>query len=93
VRSTDNIKFLFDCIDHTIKKNIPAEVSYLEKFDQMKAWLNDNFEMPDKTVAQLIRFLEQNNGVLSNRARKHEFSALKNNEIQLIEHHYQRIFT
>lgn len=34
----------------------------------MKAWLDDNFEMPDKMVALLIRFLDQNNGELSNRA-------------------------
>ncbi|NBB76101.1 MAG: DJ-1/PfpI/YhbO family deglycase/protease [Bacteroidetes bacterium] len=41
--------------------------------------------MPDKTVALLIRFLEQNNGKLSNRARTQEFSALNNEEVELIE--------
>jgi Fic family protein len=90
--ATMQAEFLFDCIDYTIKEIIPKEVSYLEHFDQMKAWLDDNFEMPDKTVALLIRFLEQNNGVLSNRSRTKEFSALNNNEIQLIENHYQNIF-
>jgi hypothetical protein len=34
----------------------------------MKAWQDDNFEMPDKMVAQLIRFLEQNRGILLKRA-------------------------
>ncbi len=58
----------------------------------MKAWLDDNYEMPDKTVALLIRFLEQNNGTLSNRAQIKEFSALTNDEILLIEQQYQRIF-
>ncbi len=90
--ATIQAEFLFDCIDHTIKEIIPEEVSYLEHFDQMKAWLDDNFEMPDKTVALLILFLEQNNGILSNRSRTKEFSALTNDEIQLIENQYQIIF-
>jgi len=90
--ATIQAEFLFDCIDYTINEIIPEEVSYLKNYDQMKAWLDDNYEMPDKTVALLIRFLEQNNGTLSNRARTREFSALTNDEILLIEKQYQRIF-
>ncbi|HKK64063.1 MAG TPA: hypothetical protein VJ951_15975, partial [Bacteroidales bacterium] len=90
--ATLQVEFLFDCIDYTINEIIPAEVSYLKNYDQMKAWLDDNYEMPDKTVAILIRFLEQNNGTLSNRARTKEFSALTNDEILLIEQQYHRIF-
>jgi hypothetical protein len=90
--ATLQAEFLFDCIDYTIRIIIPEEVTYLQNYDQMKAWLDDNFEMPDKTVALLIRFLEQNNGTLSNRARNSEFSALTKDEILLIEQQYQRIF-
>jgi hypothetical protein len=90
--ATLQAEFLFDCIDYTINEIIPEEVSYLKNYDQMKAWLDDNYEMPDKTVALLIRFLEQNNGTLSNRAQFKEFSALTNNEILLIEKQYQMIF-
>lgn len=90
--ATLQAEFLFDCIDYTIKEIIPGEVSYLENFDQMKAWLDDNFEMPDKMVAMLIRFLELNNGVLSSRARTKEFSTLNKEEIQLIENQYHNIF-
>jgi Fic family protein len=67
--ATLQAEYLFDCIDYTINEIIPGEVSYLKNYDQMKAWLDDNYEMPDKTVALLIRFLEQNNGTLSTRAR------------------------
>ncbi len=90
--ATPQAEFLFDCIDHTIKEIIPEEVSYLKNFDEMKAWLDDNFEMPDKTVALLIRFLDQNNGTLSIRARTREFSDLNDDEIELIENQYKRIF-
>nr|MDA3823392.1 hypothetical protein [Bacteroidales bacterium] len=90
--ATPQAEFMFDCIDYTIMTIIPEEVSYLQNYDQMKVWLDDNFEMPDKTVALLIRFLLQNNGELSDRARTKEFSALHNEEIQLIENQYQHIF-
>lgn len=90
--ATAQAEFLFDCIDYTINRIIPEEVSYLRNYDQMKAWLGDNFEMPDKTVALLIWFLDQNNGKLSNRAQTREFSALTFYEIQRIENYYRKIF-
>jgi hypothetical protein len=48
--------------------------------------------MPDKTVAILVRFLEQNEGVLSKRALKKEFSALEDIEVKDIEINYNTIF-
>ncbi len=90
--ATLQAEFLFDCIDYTIRTIIPEEVSYLQNYDQMKTWLDDNFEMPDSTVALLIRFLDQNNGKLSNRARTREFSALDEDEVELIEKQYRSVF-
>lgn len=90
--ATVQAEFLFDCIDYTIKEIIPEEVVYLQSYDQMKSWLDDNFEMPDKTVALLIRFLDQNNGVLSKRARNNEFKKLNEQEIQQIEKQFQKMF-
>ena len=48
--------------------------------------------MPDKLVGTLVRFLEQNNGVLSNRARTKEFSKLKDKEVDVIERTYLSVF-
>jgi hypothetical protein len=48
--------------------------------------------MPDKMVAILVRFLEQNNGILSKRALKKEFSELNEDEAKSIEETYQAIF-
>jgi len=90
--ATAQSEFLFECVEYTINSIIPQEVSYLQKYDAMKVWLDDNFEMPDKMVALLIRFLEQNNGTLSVRARKNEFMELTDNEIQQIETQYQLHF-
>ena len=89
--ATSQSEFLFDCVTYTIQEIIPDEILYLQKFDAIKAWLEDNFQMPDKTVALLIRFLEQNNGTLSKRAREREFSSLKEDEIRVIEEKYNEI--
>ena len=48
--------------------------------------------MPDKMVALLVRFLEQNNGKLSKRAREKEFEGLSDQEIAIIEKHFKEIF-
>ncbi|HZK98093.1 MAG TPA: hypothetical protein VFC67_28075 [Prolixibacteraceae bacterium] len=58
----------------------------------MKSWLDDRFQMPDKTVALLIRFLEQNNSKISRRARDKEFSALTDEEIGEIEKNFKLCF-
>jgi hypothetical protein len=87
--ATPQAEFLFECVDYTINKIIPEEVDYLQKYDAMKAWLDDTFQMPDNMVALLIRFLEQNNGLLSKRAREKEFKGVTDNEIENIEEQYK----
>ncbi|MCE7066114.1 2'-5' RNA ligase family protein [Dyadobacter sp. CY326] len=89
--ATRQAEFLFECVQHTIEKIIPNEVNYLRRYDLMKAWLDEEFEMPDKTVALLIRFLEQNSGRLSNRALEKEFSKLIPDEIEAIQEQYHEL--
>jgi hypothetical protein len=48
--------------------------------------------MPDKMISLLVGFLQQNNGVLSERAKEKEFLTLTNNEITKIETKYKVIF-
>ena len=90
--ATKQAEFLYDCVEDTLDRVIPEEVTYLQNFDVFKRYIDDNFEMPDKMVAILVRFLEQNNGVLSKRALKNEFSRLKVEEIKEIESNYSSIF-
>jgi hypothetical protein len=58
----------------------------------LKNYLDEEFEMPDRMVASLVRFLEQNQGVLSKRAREMEFSMLNEKEVWQIESAYAAIF-
>ena len=43
-------------------------------------------------VALLIRFLEQNNGTLSKRAREKEFAALNPEEVKNLEEKFNTLF-
>ncbi|MFA7287484.1 MAG: Fic family protein [Melioribacteraceae bacterium] len=90
--ATPFAEFLFDCIDYTLENIIPNEVDYLQNFDQMKRWLDSHFDMPDKMVSLLIRFLEQNNGTLSKRSRHKEFAKLTEEDVSAIEKAYNKIF-
>jgi hypothetical protein len=90
--ATKQVEFLFDCVKDTIENIIPNEIKYIQQFDEMKRYLEDVFEMPDSVVALLIRFLEQNNGSLSKRAKEKEFRQLNEKEIQEIEENYKSIF-
>lgn len=91
--ATKHVEFLYSCVQQTIEKTIPTEFEYLKKFYAFKVYLDDNFEMPDKTIALLVRFLEQGKGKLSARALKKEFSKLKIKEVKLIEKKYGEIFS
>ena len=90
--ATPQAEFLYDCVQDTIENIIPEEVSYLSKYDEFKRFLDNDFEMPDKTVALIVRFLEQGNGKLSKPSKDKEFKVLKENEIEFIQSRYQEIF-
>jgi len=90
--ATQQAEFLFDCVNDTIKNIIPKEIAYLSHYDEFKNYLEEEFEMPDKMIALLARFLEQNDGVISKRAKEKEFANLTEEEIKKIEIEYNRIF-
>ena len=90
--ATKQVEFLYDCVSETIEHIIPKEVDYLTKYDTFKKDIEDEYEMPDKLIALLNLFLEQNNGKLSERARAKEFELLSDEEVQRIEETYREIF-
>lgn len=89
--ATKQAEFLYDCVNDTIENIIPQEIAYLQKYDAFKKYIEEEFEMPDSTIALLVRFLEQNEGKLSKRAKEKEFLALSENEITEIESNYELI--
>ena len=54
--------------------------------------MEDIVEMPTRMMHLLFRFLKQNNGCLSKRAMKSEFSELTAQETELIERVFKDVF-
>jgi len=90
--ATKQAEFLFACVEETVNKTLPNEIKYLEKYDRLNNYIKNYIDMPDNLVDLLIRFLGQNNGILSKRARGKEFDKLTENEAQNIEAKYAEIF-
>ena len=84
---------MFYCVKDTIENIVPKEINYLANYDAFKNYLDDDFEMPDKLVSILVRFLEQNQGQLSKRAKEKEFNMLSEKEVKQIESMYASIFS
>ena len=90
--ATQQAEFFFACVEETVNTTLPEEVDYLEKYDRLNTFIKNYIDMPDNLVDLLIRFLSQNNGRLSKRARTHEFDKLTEREVQAIEQKYAEIF-
>jgi len=90
--ATKQAEFLFECVEETVYKTLPEEVSYLRKYDLLNEFIKNYIDMPDNLVDLFIRFLTQNNGKLSKRAREKEFEKLTSLEIRAIEQKYEEIF-
>jgi len=90
--ATKQAEFFFACVEETVNKTLPEEVEYLKKYDLLNEFIKNYIDMPDKLVDLLIRFLVQNGGKLSKRAREKEFKKMTVSEIQAIEHKYAEFF-
>lgn len=89
---TKQAEFLYECVEDTIVKIIPAELEYLEKYDRMVHMINNRVALPNTKVDLLIKLLDQNNGYLSNRKRGQYFQELKDDEIKLIQDMFRDVF-
>ncbi|MCK5785613.1 MAG: Fic family protein [Candidatus Sabulitectum sp.] len=90
--ATVHTEFLYECVENTVKTILPEEVQYLRSYDLFRSSIGRILEMPSVKLDTLHKFLRQNGGRLSARAKKNEFSALTQNEIVEIEHIYECTF-
>lgn len=84
--------FLYECIEETIKKIIPEELDYLEKYDQITKYINNHLSLPNTKVDLLIKLLHQNKGRLSKDKRQKEFDHLSDEDVLSIENNFQSVF-
>lgn len=83
--ATAHAEFLYRCVEETVTRDLPREVAYLEAYDQFAEGVSGTVDMPRRTIDLLHRFLRQNGGRLSARARAGEFSALADHEVGRVE--------
>lgn len=91
--ATAHAEFLYECVQQTVERDLPEEVSYLEAYDRFEGDVLRLVDMPNSTVDLLHRFLRQNAGKLSKRARTNEFAPLTRDEVSRIEHAYAAAFS
>jgi len=90
--ATPHAELLYQCVEETVLRDLPGEVSYLEAYDRFSTEVQEVVDLPASTIDLLVRFLEQGEGRLSERARKREFHGLTDEEQARIERLYGACF-
>jgi Fic family protein len=90
--ATMHAEFLYRCVEQTIERDLPDEVAYLQAYDRFAHGIQEIADMPAEKIELLHRFLRQENGRLSKRARENEFAALTDREAEQIESLYRASF-
>lgn len=91
--ATPHAEFLYECVKQTIEHDLPYETGFLRRYDEFRRRIESMIDMPERTVDLLFRFLDQNGGGLSSRAREKEFAALTEEEAERVETIYGDIFS
>ena len=89
---TPQAEFLYEAVAKTVREDLPKETEFLARYDRFRAAVQDMIDMPEVTTNLLFRFLDQNSGRLSKRARDKEFAKLTSQEVASIEELYAGIF-
>lgn len=90
--ATPHAEFLYRCVQKTIEVDLPRETEFLARYDRFRGRIEALVDMPERTIDLLFRFLHQNNGTLSTRAREREFASLSEREAAEAEAAYREIF-
>lgn len=91
--ATAHAEFLYACVEQTIEEDLPREVAFLEAFDRFAQGVQEMVDMPADRIELLEKFLSQNDGRLSERAKTKEFAALTAEEGARIEALYEEAFS
>ena len=87
--TTPQAEFLYACVRQTIEEDLPRETRFLLHYDQFRNRIEAIVDMPDRTIDLLFRFLHQNGGQLTKRAREQEFVQLTDVEAAAAEDAYK----
>jgi Fic family protein len=91
--ATRHAEFLYGCVAETVEQDLPNEVKYLAAYDRFASRIQSLFDAPNSKLDLLWRFLQQNEGKFSKRARAKEFSQLTDEEAAQIEKAFDEVWT
>lgn len=91
--ATPQAEFLYDCVRRTIDEDLPRETRFLAEYDRFCRRIESMVDMPVNTLERLFRFLNQNDGCLSMRARRKEFESMTDEEVASAERIYAELFS
>ena len=89
---TAHAEFLYRCVEHTVRIDLPYEVRFLAAFDKFTERVQEIADMPTHTIELLYHFLHQGEGSLSKRAKSKEFKDLTVEEVDYVENLYEECF-
>lgn len=83
--------FLARTIEATLTVDMPEELLFIQRYDELKSGIQNIVDMPDKAINSMIIFLHQNKGSFPKR-RRNDFEKLSDHEIEAMENVYKAIF-
>lgn len=90
--ATAHAEYLYDCLEQTVVKDLPDEIAFLVSYDRFIGGVQRFLDMTEDQADLLRKFLEQNKGRFSKRARTKEFAALTDHEADEIERLFAEAF-
>lgn len=88
---TEQVIYLAETIHATLKEDMPEELLFIQRYDEVKHAIQDIVDMPDRNINLMILFLHQNKGIFPKR-RREQFSKITDEEIEKMEIEYRNIF-
>lgn len=83
--ATRQAEYLVDRLERTVRYSLPAELDYLQRFDEAKRRLAEQIDLPDRLASLFIQFCAQNAGRLSARKKEQFFPELSDDEVAQLE--------
>ena len=88
---TDHCIYLAQTIHATLKEDMPEELIFIQRYDEVKKELQQIVDMPDKELDLMIMFLHQNKGIFPKR-RRDQFIKLTDAEISGMQSAFRKVF-
>ncbi len=88
---TNQCIYLAETIHATLKEDMPAELTFIQRYDEVKKALQYIVDMPDKDIDLMIMYLHQNKGVFPKR-RREQFARLTDDEINKMQGAFRKVF-